>query len=126
LLKDCYDLSNGARKREQKVSVGKNFRSRNNNAGKTLSKEVVMDECEEKKLMDKIVKDPNNEFAGKERVCDKDVEKVLWKLNEEPKIVDKKSNKMKLGSDEKPMKSDSAKEEILPDIGDVSAHSASL
>jgi hypothetical protein len=85
-----------------------------------------MDECEEKKLMDKIVKDPNNEFAGKERVCDKDVEKVLWKLNEEPKILDKKSNKMKLGSDEKPMKSDSAKEEILPDIGDVSAHSASL
>ncbi len=85
-----------------------------------------MDECEEKKLMDKVMKDPNNEFAGKERVCDKDVEKVLWKLNEEPQMVTEKAKKVIGGSKDKPMKGDPAKEEILPDIGDVSAHSASL
>jgi len=91
---------------------------------KTLRKEIVMDECEEKKLMDKIVKDPNNEFVGKERVCDKDVEKELWKLNGESKMEAEK--KVIVGSNEKPMKGDPAKEEVLPDIGDVSAHSASL
>lgn len=85
-----------------------------------------MDECEEKKLMDKVMKDPNNEYAGKERVCDKDVEKVLWKLNPEPQMEEEKSKRVKLDSSEKPIKVDQAKEEILPDIGDASAHSASL
>lgn len=81
-----------------------------------------MDECEEKKLMDKIMPDPNSEFAGKERVCDTDVEKELWKLNEEPKMTSKEAEKMIAGSKEKSKE----EKEILPDMDDVSAHSASL
>jgi hypothetical protein len=85
-----------------------------------------MDECEEKKLMDKVMPDPNSEFAGKERVCDTDVEKELWKLNEEPKIVVGESEKVISGSDEESMKDDLAGEESLPGIEDVSAHSMGL
>ena len=81
-----------------------------------------MDECEEKKLMDKVMKDPNNEFVGKERVCDKDVEKELWKLNEEPKMTSEESEKVIAGSKEKSKEG----KEILPGIDDVSAHSSSL
>lgn len=84
-----------------------------------------MDECEEKKLMDKVMPDPNSEFAGKERVCDTDVEKELWKLNEEPKIVVGESEKVISGSDEESMKDDLAGEELLPGIKDVAAHSVS-
>ena len=94
-------------------------------AGKTLSKGAVMDECEEKKLMDKVMKDPNNVFAGKERVCDKDVEEVLWKLSEEPKMVDKESAKADSGSNEKSMEGDPAKGDLLPGMEDVAAHSVS-
>jgi len=82
-----------------------------------------MDECEEKKLMDKIMKDPDSEFKGKERVCDKDVEQVLWKLNEEPKNAADISGKVTAGNNEI---EDSTAEDILPGIGDLSAHSASL
>ncbi|NLD79863.1 MAG: hypothetical protein GX642_01665 [Smithella sp.] len=89
-----------------------------------LSKETGMDECEEKKLMDKVMRDPNSEFAAKERVCDKDVEEVLWKLNEEPKMANAESGKVSAVREGK--SDDPGKEEIMPDIGDVSAHSASL
>lgn len=84
-----------------------------------------MDDCEEKKLMDKVMRDPNNEFVGKERVCDKDVEKELWKFNEEPKIVIGESGKASFDGNEKSMKGNPAKEEILPGIGEAAAHSMS-
>lgn len=74
-----------------------------------------MDECEEKKIMDKVIGNPMNEFAGKERVCDQDVEKVLWKLGEEPAATAEKSS-AKSASDAL------TKEEILPGIEDISAH----
>ena len=80
------------------------------------------EECEEKKLMDKIVRDPNSEFAAQERVCDKDVEEVLWK--QEPKIGNAES--VNVSSNREGKSDDSGKEESVPDIGDVSAHSASL
>ncbi|PKN17346.1 MAG: hypothetical protein CVU71_16320 [Deltaproteobacteria bacterium HGW-Deltaproteobacteria-6] len=96
-------------------------------AGKTLSKEMIMDdECEEKKLMDKVMEDPNNEFKGKERVCDKDVEQVLWKLDGEGKMENNESGKMTSGGKDKAMEGNLVKEDILPGIGDASAHSASL
>lgn len=85
-----------------------------------------MDECEEKKLMDKVMGDPNMEFVGKERVCDKDVENVLWKLGEEPKAETTESLSGKnviLDGEGKSMAEAMAKGEILPGIGDVSAHS---
>ncbi|MHB8138165.1 MAG: hypothetical protein ACYDGO_07210 [Smithellaceae bacterium] len=83
-----------------------------------------MDECEEKKLMDKIIRDPNSEFAAKERVCDKDVEDVLWKNSEEPKMVNAESGKV--SSNKEGKSDDPGKEEIVPGIADASAHSASL
>lgn len=85
-----------------------------------------MDECEEKKLMDKIMPDPNSEFTGKERVCDKDVEQALWKLSEEPKVADEESGKGISGSNEKSMAGDLVTEEMLFGMEDISAHSASL
>lgn len=83
-----------------------------------------MDECEEKKLMDKIMRDPDSEFATKERVCDKDVEEVLWKLNEEPKM--EKAESANVNSNREGKSDDPGKEEIVAGIGDASAHSASL
>lgn len=83
-----------------------------------------MDECEEKKLMDKVMRDQDSEFAAKERVCDKDVEEVLWKLNEEPKMVNTESGNV--SSNREGKSDDPGKEESMPDIGDISAHSASL
>jgi hypothetical protein len=83
-----------------------------------------MDECEEKKLMDKIMKDPNSEFAGKERVCDKDVEEVLWKLGEEPKTMDAESGNASSGREG--ISDDSGMEEIEHGIEDATVHSASL
>jgi hypothetical protein len=82
------------------------------------------EECEEKKLMDKVMRDPNSEFAAKERVCDKDVEEVLWKLNEEPKTVNAESGNV--SSNKEGKSDDPGKEEIVPGVGDASAHSASL
>jgi len=89
---------------------------------KTLAKEDAMDECEEKKLMDKVMPDPKSGFAGKERVCDTDVEKELWKLNEEPKMTSEEVGKVSLSRKER----SGEDEEMLAGIGDVSAHSASL
>jgi uncharacterized protein YndB with AHSA1/START domain len=88
--------------------------------GKTLAKEDVMDECEEKKLMDKVMPGPKKEFAGKERVCDSDVEKELWKLNEEPKMTSEEAGKVSSLSHKEKSKEG---EEILPGIADASAHS---
>ena len=81
-----------------------------------------MDDCEEKKLMDKVMPELNSEFAGKERVCDTDVEKELWKLSEEPKMTSEEAGAS--GSSRKESSAES--EEMVPGIGDVSAHSASL
>ena len=85
-----------------------------------------MDDCEEKKLMDKVMKDPNSEFAGKERVCDKDVEEVLWKNSEALKMADAESGKVSAAREGKNTGDDPAEEAIVPGIEDVSAHSASL
>jgi hypothetical protein len=70
--------------------------------------------------------DPNKEFVGKERVCDKDVEKELWKLNEEPKIMAKESKEAAGNGEEKSMAGDQAEEEMVPGIKDVAAHSSAL
>lgn len=70
------------------------------------------------------MRDPNSEFAAKERVCDKDVEEALWKLSEESKMENAESGNAI--SDRKGKSDDSGKEEIVPDIADISAHSASL
>ena len=76
--------------------------------------------------MDKILRDPNSEFAGKDRVCDKDVEEVLWKLNKELKTVDAESGTVSADKEGKDTGDDPGKEEMVPGITEVSAHSASL
>jgi hypothetical protein len=94
----------------------------------SAAKEVIMDECEEKKLMDKVMEDPNQEFVGKDRVCDKDVENVLWKLGEEPKAEEAKSlagKKAAYGNGDKGVAESLAKDGTLPGIEDVAAHSVS-
>lgn len=85
-----------------------------------------MDDCEEKKLMDKVMRDPDSEFAAKERVCDKDVEEVLWKLNEEPKMANASAESGNTSSNREGKSEDPDKEGIVSDIADISAHSASL
>jgi len=87
-----------------------------------------MDECEEKKLMDRVMSDPNQEFVGKDRVCDKDVENVLWKLGEEPTSAEAKNfiaGKMVIADGDKSVVDSLVKEGILPGIEDASAHSVS-
>ncbi len=94
----------------------------------SAAKEVVMDECEEKKLMDKVMEDPNKEFVGKDRVCDKDVENVLWKLSEEPKAEEAKRLAGKgeaYGDGDTGVAESLTKDGTLPGIEDVSAHSVS-
>lgn len=90
----------------------------------SASQEVVLDECEEKKIMDKVMGDPDKEFVGKDRICDKDVENVLWKLGEEPKADEAKGL-----SDKKTAYGDggtgAAKDGTLPGMEDVAAHSVS-
>ena len=91
-------------------------------------KEDVADECEEKKLMDRVMDDSNGEFAGKERVCDKDVENVLWKLGEEPKAAAQATFTSKApayGDTDKDKAGELAKTGVPPGIEDVSAHSVS-
>jgi len=92
------------------------------------AKEGVMDECEEKKLMDKVMGDPDKEFVGKDRVCDNDVENVLWKLGEEPKAQEAKNlagKKTAYGDGDKGVAENLAKDGTLPGMEDIAAHSVS-
>ena len=89
---------------------------------------AAADDCEEKKLMDKVMDDPYREFAGTERVCDKDVENVLWKQHE-PSAEEEKSlsgKKIPSAGAEKSIAADLAKEGGIPGAEDIAAHSASL
>ena len=97
-------------------------------AAASASQEVIMDECEEKKLMDQVMGDPDKEFAGKDRVCDKDVENVLWKLGEEPKADEAQSlsgKKAAFGGGDTGAAKELAKDGTLPGMEDVAAHSVS-
>jgi len=91
------------------------------------------DDVDKVKPLDRLFDDQMNEFeSGKDRVCDKDLDKMMWKLgdyeNEEPQMEAEEfeedrpieelliEKKVIFGSHEKPyyMEDDPEQEDILP------------